>query len=37
VALETEDHRELADALEDVSKAASFWSRMFGDEQATIR
>jgi len=30
VALETEEDHELADALEDVSKASSFWSRMFG-------
>jgi CBS domain-containing protein len=29
VALETEDDRELAGALEEISSGASFWSRMF--------
>lgn len=30
VALETEDDRELADALEEISSGQSFWSRVFG-------
>ena len=30
VALETEDDRELADALEEISSGSSFWSRLFG-------
>jgi CBS domain-containing protein len=30
IALETEADSELADALEDVSKESSFWSRIFG-------
>ena len=30
VAVETEEDRELADALEEISKGASFWSRLFG-------
>jgi CBS domain-containing protein len=30
VALETEQDQELADALEDISKSSSFWTRMFG-------
>jgi len=30
VALETEEDRELADALEDISSGSSFWSKMFG-------
>ncbi len=30
VALETEEDRELADALEEISSGASFWSKMFG-------
>lgn len=30
VALETEADRELADALEEISSGASFWSKMFG-------
>jgi len=30
VALETEDDRELADALEEISSGASFWSKIFG-------
>ena len=30
VSLETDEDRELADALEDISKGSSFWSRMFG-------
>ena len=30
IALETEADRELADALEEISSGASFWSRIFG-------
>ncbi len=30
VALETEEDRELADALEEISSGSSFWNRMFG-------
>ena len=30
VALETEEDRELADALEEISSGASFWSKIFG-------
>jgi CBS domain-containing protein len=30
VALETHQDRELADALEDISKGSSFWKRIFG-------
>jgi len=30
VALETHEDRELADALEDISKSTSFWNRVFG-------
>ncbi len=30
VALETEDDRELADALEEISSGSSFWSKVFG-------
>jgi CBS domain-containing protein len=30
VALETENDRELAEALEEISSGASFWSKMFG-------
>lgn len=30
VALETEDDRELADALEEISSGSSFWSKIFG-------
>lgn len=30
VALETEEDRELADALEDISSGSSFWSKIFG-------
>ncbi len=30
VALETEQDQELSDALEDISKSSSFWTRMFG-------
>ena len=30
VALETDDDRELADALEEISSGASFWNRVFG-------
>ena len=30
VALETQEDRELADALEDISKSTSFWNRVFG-------
>ena len=30
VALETENDRELADALEEISSGSSFWSKMFG-------
>lgn len=30
VALETEEDRELADALEEISSGASFWSKVFG-------
>jgi len=29
MALETEADRELAEALEEISSGASFWSRMF--------
>lgn len=29
VAVETEEDRELAEALEDISKASSFWDRIF--------
>jgi CBS domain-containing protein len=29
VALETEEDRELAEALEEISSGSSFWSRMF--------
>jgi CBS domain-containing protein len=29
VAVETEADRELAEALEDISKESSFWSRLF--------
>ena len=30
VALETEEDRELAEALEEISSGASFWNRIFG-------
>lgn len=30
VAVETHEDRELADALEDISKSTSFWNRVFG-------
>jgi len=30
IALETRQDRELADALEDISKGSSFWNRIFG-------
>ncbi|HEX3248031.1 MAG TPA: CBS domain-containing protein [Pyrinomonadaceae bacterium] len=30
VAIETRQDRELADAIEDISKGASFWNRIFG-------
>ena len=30
IALETEEDRELAEALEEISSGASFWSRVFG-------
>lgn len=30
VAIETPEDRELADALEDISKGSSFWNRLFG-------
>ena len=30
IALETHEDRELADALEDISKSTSFWNRLFG-------
>jgi CBS domain-containing protein len=30
VALETENDRELADALEEISSGSSFWSKIFG-------
>jgi len=30
IALETQEDRELADALEDISKSTSFWNRVFG-------
>ncbi|PYS93986.1 MAG: CBS domain-containing protein, partial [Acidobacteria bacterium] len=30
VALETNDDRELADALEEISSGSSFWNRIFG-------
>ena len=30
VALETRQDRELAEALEDISKGSSFWNRLFG-------
>ncbi|HYE66508.1 MAG TPA: CBS domain-containing protein [Pyrinomonadaceae bacterium] len=30
IALETEEDRELADALEEISSGASFWSKIFG-------
>jgi CBS domain-containing protein len=30
IALETHEDRELADALEDISKGSSFWNRIFG-------
>ncbi|MGH9903206.1 MAG: CBS domain-containing protein, partial [Pyrinomonadaceae bacterium] len=30
VALETEEDRELADALEEISSGSSFWNRVFG-------
>jgi len=30
VALETRQDRELADAIEDISKGTSFWNRIFG-------
>lgn len=30
IALETHEDRELADALEDISKSTSFWNRIFG-------
>jgi CBS domain-containing protein len=30
VAVETRQDRELADALEDISKGSSFWNRIFG-------
>src|SRR5205085_8150260 len=30
VALETNDDRELADALEEISRGSSFWNRIFG-------
>jgi CBS-domain-containing membrane protein len=30
VALETNDDRELAEALEEISSGSSFWNRIFG-------
>jgi hypothetical protein len=30
VAVETEADRELADALEDISRESSFWGKLFG-------
>jgi CBS-domain-containing membrane protein len=30
VALETDDDRELAEALEEISSGSSFWSKIFG-------
>jgi CBS domain-containing protein len=30
VALETRQDRELAEAIEDISKGSSFWNRLFG-------
>jgi len=30
IAVETEADRELADALEDISKGSSFWGKLFG-------
>jgi CBS domain-containing protein len=30
VALETEEDRELAEALEEISSGSSFWNRVFG-------
>jgi len=30
IAVETEADRELADALEDISRESSFWSKLFG-------
>jgi hypothetical protein len=30
VASETHEDRELAEALEDISKGTSFWNRVFG-------
>ena len=30
VAIETRQDRELADAIEDISKGTSFWNRIFG-------
>jgi len=30
LALETQQDRELAEALEDISKGSSFWNRLFG-------
>jgi CBS domain-containing protein len=30
IATESHDDRELADALEDISKGTSFWNRVFG-------
>jgi CBS-domain-containing membrane protein len=30
IALETQEDRELADALEDISKSTSFWNQVFG-------
>jgi hypothetical protein len=30
LALETRQDRELAEALEDISKGSSFWNRLFG-------
>jgi hypothetical protein len=29
VAVETQEDRELSDALEDISKSTSFWNRVF--------
>ena len=30
VAVETRQDRELADAIEEISKGSSFWNRLFG-------
>jgi hypothetical protein len=30
IAVETRNDRELADAIEEISKGSSFWNRVFG-------